>query len=328
MPKLVSIITPCYNGEKYLDKYFNSILAQTYPAIELIFINDGSTDNTEAIALDYGKKLEARGYRFIYIYQKNAGQSAAINQGLNVFKGDFLNWTDSDDYLSDDSVEKRVLLLEDNPEAGLIIGRTILVDDVNYRQIGVLEELQSHEATARDMIEDYLKGAFINPCCSTMVRTSLFKEAMNRHLQIEEVREIGQNYQLFIPVLFYCPVIFTPDILSYCVIHKDSHSHLRKTFEQRMRILDVAKDTLYSISDRINVSDNDRIWFKTKIAEYDCKKRLNVLQHYRRKDGLSELVGQLKGMGCYDSSARKLVLKIRFPFIKKAADYFWAIKKK
>lgn len=54
---LVSIITPCYNGEKYLDNYFQSILAQTYRPLELIFINDGSTDQTEEIALSYRTKL-------------------------------------------------------------------------------------------------------------------------------------------------------------------------------------------------------------------------------------------------------------------------------
>ena len=58
MTKLVSIITPCYNGERYLDRYFNSLLEQTYPSVELIFVNDGSTDNTEKIAMEYGRKLE------------------------------------------------------------------------------------------------------------------------------------------------------------------------------------------------------------------------------------------------------------------------------
>ena len=50
---LVSIITPCYNGEDYLPQFFESVLNQTYPNIELIFINDGSTDNTEKVALSY-----------------------------------------------------------------------------------------------------------------------------------------------------------------------------------------------------------------------------------------------------------------------------------
>ena len=215
MAALVSIITPCYNGERYLEKYFNSILSQTYPAIELIFINDGSSDRTEEIALEYGEKLKEKGYQFTYIYQDNAGQSAAINQGLKVFKGEYLNWTDSDDYLTSDSVETRVRFLNDNPEVGLVIGGTALVSDINYEQIDYLDPLKSNRTERRDIVEDYLKGVFVNPCCSAMVRTEMFKDAMNNNMQIEVVREIGQNYQLFIPMLFNYPVRYIPSIVSY-----------------------------------------------------------------------------------------------------------------
>ena len=326
MRKLVSIITPCYNGERYLAKYFESLLAQTYPDIELFFVNDGSTDKTEMIALAYGEKLKAKGYGFTYIYQENAGQSAAINQGLTLFKGDYLNWMDSDDYLPRNSIENRVKCLEDNPKAGLVIGKTILVDDIHFRQIGVLEEMRFSNGSSREMIEEYLKGTFVNPCCSTMVRSSMFKHAMNGHLQIEEVREIGQNYQLFIPMLFSYPVVYISTVLSYCVIHKDSHSHSRKSFEEKIRILDVTDATLNSISDRIPIDEKDRIWFKAKITEYDNKNRLDVLQHYHRKDGLEEIIRNLRQLGCYDASARKMVLKIKYPFVKRIADRLWQKK--
>ena len=328
MSKLVSIITPCYNGEKYLDKFFKSIISQTYPAVELIFVNDGSSDRTEEMALHYGEQLKARGYKFKYIYQENAGQSAAINQGLKVFKGDYLNWTDSDDYLTNDSIEKRVRFLEDNPEVGLVIGGTSLVKDTNYEHIGILDALHSNRTTTKDIIEDYLKGVFVNPCCSAMVRTWMFKEAMNNTMRIEEVREIGQNYQLFIPIIFTYPVRYIQEILSYCVIHNDSHSHSKKSFEQKIHILDVGNDTLNRISDRIQVNDIERKWFKGKIAEYDCKNRLEALQHYHRKDGLAEIVRKLKQVGAYDSSARKMVLKIKYPFMKNLSDRLWRLKNK
>lgn len=61
MKPLVSIITPCYNGEQYIDAYFQSILAQTYTRLELIFVNDGSTDKTEEVALSYREQLEQKG---------------------------------------------------------------------------------------------------------------------------------------------------------------------------------------------------------------------------------------------------------------------------
>lgn len=64
---LVSLITPCYNGEKYLERFLDSVLAQTYDNIEFILVNDGSTDDTEKIALSYQEKFADRGYIYIYI---------------------------------------------------------------------------------------------------------------------------------------------------------------------------------------------------------------------------------------------------------------------
>lgn len=104
---LVSILTPCYNGESFLKRYFESILNQTYSNLELIFINDGSIDRTEEIALSYRSQLEEKGIRYIYERQENAGQAAALNRGLKLFTGEYLTWPDSDDVMTADCIEKK-----------------------------------------------------------------------------------------------------------------------------------------------------------------------------------------------------------------------------
>lgn len=76
---LVSIITPSYNSEKYLDAFFISILEQDYEKYEMIFINDGSTDRTENIVYKYKEKFEERNIRFVYLKQENGGQAKAMN---------------------------------------------------------------------------------------------------------------------------------------------------------------------------------------------------------------------------------------------------------
>ena len=70
MNPLVSIITPCYNGENYLERYLDSVLEQTYDNIELILVNDGSNDKTSEIANRYKSKFADNGYVYIYIYIK------------------------------------------------------------------------------------------------------------------------------------------------------------------------------------------------------------------------------------------------------------------
>ncbi|MDD2409536.1 MAG: CDP-glycerol glycerophosphotransferase family protein [Bacilli bacterium] len=100
--KLISIIIPVYNGEIYLSDCLDSILNQTYKNIEIIIINDGSTDSTQSIINLYNKK-----YDFIYnYYQEKAGQGIARNKGLKYAKGDFIAFIDADDIINEKFLEK------------------------------------------------------------------------------------------------------------------------------------------------------------------------------------------------------------------------------
>ena len=96
--KMVSIITPCYNGGKLLSRYLDSVLKQTYKNIELIIVNDGSSDNTEKIVISYKGQFKKEGMKLVYIYQDNKGLGGAINTGLKHFTGDYLCWADYDDF--------------------------------------------------------------------------------------------------------------------------------------------------------------------------------------------------------------------------------------
>ena len=117
---LVSIIVPCYNVEKVIGKCIKSILNQTYRKLEVIFVNDGSTDNTEKIILSYKKEFEKKNVIFKYIYQQNKGLGGAINTGLKHFTGEYLVWPDADDTLALTSIEKKVVFLENKPEYGSV----------------------------------------------------------------------------------------------------------------------------------------------------------------------------------------------------------------
>lgn len=96
----VSIVVPVYNAEKYLQRCIDSIVNQTYQNIEVIVVNDGSTDSSESIA----KSCEY----VHYIYQENKGVSAARNAGLNVVTGDYILFVDSDDYCEPTMVQELV----------------------------------------------------------------------------------------------------------------------------------------------------------------------------------------------------------------------------
>ena len=101
MKPLISVIIPVYNREKYLHKCVNSLLAQTYANLEILLIDDGSTDNSRKILDDYAVKDS----RVKVIYKNNGGVSSARNYGLKLAKGEYIGFVDSDDYIEPDMYE-------------------------------------------------------------------------------------------------------------------------------------------------------------------------------------------------------------------------------
>lgn len=98
---LVSIIIPIYNNERYLEKCLDSVLKQTYQEIEILLIDDGSTDNTPDICTDYVHKDQ----RFKYYRQDQKGVSSARNLGLSESKGAYITFIDSDDFVNENHIE-------------------------------------------------------------------------------------------------------------------------------------------------------------------------------------------------------------------------------
>lgn len=142
--KKVSIISPCYNGAGYLARFLDSLMQQDYADVEFIFVNDGSTDDTENVFSAYRPRLEAKGWKVVYIKQENAGQAAALSAGLKVFTGEYLMWPDSDDILYAGHIAKKVALMEENPAAGIGFCRLNKVNEENPdKPLCVLERRQN-----------------------------------------------------------------------------------------------------------------------------------------------------------------------------------------
>src|SRR5699024_3735264 len=118
--KKVTIIVPCYNVAETLPRFLESVLRQTYRNIQLIAVDDGSTDNTAEILKKYHKKFLQENIDFLYIYQENQGLGGAINTGLKHIDGDYLCWADPDDFYMETSVEERLKILEEHKEYDIV----------------------------------------------------------------------------------------------------------------------------------------------------------------------------------------------------------------
>lgn len=114
----ISVIVPVYNVEKYLSRCIESIINQSYQNIEIILINDGSTDNSSIICDEYAKKDT----RIKVIHKKNGGVSSARNVGLKNARGEFITFVDSDDYIKLTCFEKMVNGIKNNDVDMVVVG--------------------------------------------------------------------------------------------------------------------------------------------------------------------------------------------------------------
>lgn len=244
----VSIIAPCYNGEKYLERFLRSVLSQTYSNLEVILINDGSTDRTEDIVDSFSNQFRTKGIRFIYQKQENTGQAAALNRGLKLFNGEYMNWMDSDDEISPEFIEKRTAFLASHQEYAFCHGKCVFVNenapDTVVKTVGKRPEMGGH-AFFEDIL--YVRNVFFP---GYMVRTT----DLDRAVQNREIYSGpgGQNAQLLLPLAWYYgdPGYAEDSIYKYYV-RENSHSHSIDSSEKVIQQLEKYESILINTLDRI-----------------------------------------------------------------------------
>ena len=131
---LVSIIIPLYNAENYIAQCIDSVLAQTWPNIEVIIVDDGSTDNSLQIANQY------KNDQILILDQKNQGASAARNNGLKFAKGDYIQFLDADDILSGNKIASQMSVLNNSQDHIGLCNTVHFQDGEDYHKSPILDE--------------------------------------------------------------------------------------------------------------------------------------------------------------------------------------------
>lgn len=121
MKPKVSIVIPVYNGENYIKQAIDSALNQTYNNIEIIVVNDGSTDNTEKIVLEYGNKLK-------YYKKENGGVSTALNLGIEKMAGDYFSWLSHDDLYEKNKISMQIDEIRNYDQKVILFSNYLVVD--------------------------------------------------------------------------------------------------------------------------------------------------------------------------------------------------------
>ena len=287
---LISIVVPIYNVEKYLKQCIDSVINQTYKNLEIILVDDGSTDSCAYICDEYTKKDE----RIKVIHKKNGGLSDARNVGLDIAKGEYVSFIDSDDYISEDFIEKMYNALIDN-NAEISQCNLVKVNDNAeiLEKIGYIDNIKIE--TSYEMLKDLYTGHWEN----TIACNKLF------------------NIQLLENIRFPVGKVHEDEFTTYKILYKASK-------------IAIVEDYLYKYRQNSNSITGKQFKEKRLDAIQAYEERLEFFKEKDEKD-LYDLtfIAYLATIRDYFVKTRKYIEKsenIQKNLIKKYKDNFVKIK--
>lgn len=250
---LLSVIVPIYNTEDYLERCLNSIINQSYKNLEIILVNDGSTDGSKFLCDDFKKKDS----RIKVIHKENGGQSSARNLGLEQVTGEFVTFVDSDDWIDTTIYEKCLEVLK-KENCDVVDFRPIYTTGETYKN-----NADCHYSTisgTENILYDYLYRGQTDLCpfsvCRKVYKKNLFENIRFPNGKINE--DIITNFM----ILEECDKLTHIDYIGYYYYqdHKQSTTSgmlIRKDFD----LLDICND-LCNLSKKY---DDNRIQYLSEV---------------------------------------------------------------
>ena len=196
MDGLVSILVPCYNGERFVDRCVASILGQNYSRVEIIAVNDGSTDRSEECIRSWEERFESAGMRLVCVSQENKGPAGAVNAGLKRVNGEFLTLLDIDEELLPNAVSSRIEFLQAHADMDVVRSNGYYVRK-GGKSLFLYDDA---EKRTEDVFTALVEGKTNNWAGSYTVRTSaLFAFYPDREIYPSR---FGQNLQILMPLTY------------------------------------------------------------------------------------------------------------------------------
>lgn len=233
----IGVIVPVYNTEKYLQKCLDSIIGQTYSDLEIVLVDDGSTDNCGKICDEYA----AHDDRIIVIHQANGGLSAARNAGIEASTSPYITFVDSDDYIDKDTYESAAEAIRRfDPDLVFFRERSV---DLNGNTIYINGSEPTGEITERDraFAEERIIGQMINGMCDKVYRSQILKP-----LTFETGRAHGEDFLFNLHALSSVQTVAYVDQIKYSYVTNPDSITRRK----------------------FTPAAFDQMYFKDRVAEY------------------------------------------------------------
>lgn len=278
-----SIIIPVYNCEKYLDRCIDSIINQEYKNLEIIFVNDGSTDNSLKILKEFAKKDK----RIIIINQKNQGALIARNKGIDIATGDYISFVDSDDWISKNMYEKLYFYIVkyNSPD---IIRFDYFTNSLNNKSEKLFLDREYpvlFDSKNRIEIYDMLVSSYnLNRLWQGIYKRELFIN----NLVYEKVTAGNDYYQMLLLIDKTNNILFTNEYLYYyCINHNSitkTHNvnrigdNIKSVFYVNNNVLEFLKKwNVYSKKYVINIAVSSITYFMHNLSKIKDKEDFNNL---------------------------------------------------
>lgn len=303
----VSVVIPVYNSEKYVEKCICSVMEQTLSELEIIIINDGSTDESGRIL----RELTQKDSRIVLLEQANQGVAAARNQGVEKATGKYITFVDGDDYLQEDYIELMYNLAEKETLDMVICGLTYVDEggkELNRVVPGVYKCLENEEWTFR-----------VSAVCSHLYRRELWK----RYDVKFQSGERGEDMPVSLFFAAICPRINTlPEGGYYYVQHASSAIHNFKGLEKYSLPYKGLENTLTRVN-KIGIQNSQEFYelFVMRIFA-TCLFQLAPGASYEKTKELCDYISCTVNTYFPDywkNSKAKLSAKVDIPFTQKAA---------
>lgn len=270
---LVSVIVPVYNVEAYLNRCVNSIINQTYKNIEIILIDDGSTDNSGKICDMYVKKDD----RVVCRHTENRGVSSARNLGLDIANGEYITFVDSDDYIDISLIEKMLNKIENQDLVVCGICQTELDSKKNY----VYGTMKTYDYIKQDIIKgffdvssikDYMYGPF----------NKLYKKSVLGDLKFRTDLRIGEDFLFVFKYLMECNTIRIFDECLYNYEKRENSAMTAAFSEKRF-------DYLKAVEEIENICMDNYPYVKRQVLTWGYMHRINICNQMDKNISLKQL---------------------------------------